>query len=174
MCPLTPRTPVRLDHLTSDWNQLWKQARQHEGVMHGVRALLALSVVLAVGWQQGWSWQLMPVLLGVVASALTETDDNWQGRLRIQLLSQVIFLGIAALVWWAHASPWLVAAALALCAFAMTMVGALGERYRALAFASLVFFIYVALSLQSSRLTAGQLVPYLWGGAAWYGLVSVC
>ena len=174
MCPLTPRTPVRLEHLTSDWNQLWKQARQHEGVMHGVRALLALSVVLAVGWQQGWSWQLMPVLLGVVASALTETDDNWQGRLRIQLLSQVIFLGIAALVWWAHASPWLVAAALALCAFAMTMVGALGERYRALAFASLVFFIYVALSLQSSRLTAGQLVPYLWGGAAWYGLVSVC
>lgn len=53
---------MRLEHLTSDWNQLWKQARQHEGVMHGVRAMLALSVVLLVGWQGDWSWQVMPVM----------------------------------------------------------------------------------------------------------------
>ncbi len=141
--------------------------------MHGVRALLALAAALGLGWLQDWSWQLMPVLLGVVASALTETDDNWRGRLHTQVRALVTFLGIAALVWWAQASPWVLAGALALCAFVLTMVGAMGERFRALAFASLVFFIYVALSLQSSRKAAGQLVPYLWGGAAWYGLVSV-
>jgi YccS/YhfK family integral membrane protein len=164
---------VRLDHLTTDWSQLWKQARQHEGVMHGVRALLALSVVLGVGWQRDWSWQVMPVLLGAIASALTETDDNWLGRLRTQLLAMAIFALITVLVWVTQPWPVATALALALCAFGLTLVGALGDRYRALAFASLVFFIYVALSMQSSQMAAGQLTPYLFGGAAWYGFVSV-
>jgi YccS/YhfK family integral membrane protein len=164
---------VRLEHLTSDWSRLWKQARQHEGVMHGARALLALSLVLAVGWRRDWDWQLMPVLLGVVASALTETDDHWLGRLRAQALAMLCFAGIAWVVWAAQPWPWLLAAALAGCAFVLSMLGALGERYRAIGFASLVFFIYVALSAKSSRQVAGQMTPYLFGGAAWYGLVSV-
>jgi YccS/YhfK family integral membrane protein len=164
---------VRLEHLTSDWSRLWKQARQHEGVMHGARALLALSLVLALGWQRDWSWQLMPVLLGVVASALTETDDHWLGRLRALALALLIFAFIAWVVWAAQPWPWLVAAALAGCAFVLSMLGALGERYRAIGFASVVFFIYSALSAKSSRQMAAQMTPYLFGGAAWYGLVSV-
>lgn len=164
---------MRLEHLTSDWNQLWKQARQHEGVMHGVRAMLALSVVLLVGWQGDWSWQVMPVMLGVVASALTETDDNWKGRLRTQLIAVAVFAVIAGLVSLTQPWPALLAAALALSAFVLTMAGAVGERYRAIAFASLVFFSYVALSMQSSRMAARQLTPYLFGGVAWYGFVSV-
>jgi YccS/YhfK family integral membrane protein len=141
--------------------------------MHGARALLALTVVLAVGWQRDWSWQVMPVLLGVVASALTETDDNWLGRLRAQVMAMLIFALIAWVVWASQPWPWLQAAALAGCAFVLAMGGALGERYRAIGFASLVFFIYVALSAKSSRQVAGQMTPYLYGGAAWYGLVSV-
>lgn len=164
---------MRLEHLTSDWNQLWKQARQHEGVMHGVRAMLALSVVLLVGWQRDWSWQVMPVLLGVVASALTETDDNWRGRLRTQVIAMAVFALIAGLVSLTQPWPALLAGALAVSAFVLTMAGAVGERYRAIAFASLVFFSYVALSMQSSRMAARQLTPYLFGGVAWYGLVSV-
>lgn len=141
--------------------------------MHGVRALLALSGVLAVGWQRDWSWQMMPVLLGVVASALTETDDNWLGRLRTQLLAMAIFAVIAWVVWATQPWPWLLGGALAVSAFVLSLSGALGERYRVIGFASLVFFIYVALSAQSSRQVARQMTPYLFGGAAWYGLVSV-
>ena len=72
--------------------------------MHGVRALLALSVVLGLGWQRDWSWQLMPVLLGVIASALTETDDNWAGRLRTQAMAMVSFALIDWVVW--ATLPW--------------------------------------------------------------------
>lgn len=115
--------------------------------MHGVRALLALSGVLAVGWQRDWSWQVMPVLLGVVASALTETDDNWLGRLRTQLLAMAIFAVIAWVVWATQPWPWLLGGALAVSAFVLSLSGALGERYRVIGFASLVFFIYVALTL---------------------------
>ena len=53
--------------------------------MHGVRALLALSVVLGLGWQRDWSWQLMPVLLGVVASALTKADPAQLDAARAEL-----------------------------------------------------------------------------------------
>lgn len=164
---------MRLDQFTSDWNQLWKQARQHEGVMHGARALLALSVVLGLGWQRDWSWELMPVLLGVIASALTETDDHWLGRLRTQCMAMVSFALITWTVWATLPWPPVMAGALALCAFVLTMMGALGERYRAIAFGSLVLFIYVSISAQSSRLVARDVTPYLFGGAAWYGLVSV-
>lgn len=142
--------------------------------MHGVRALLALSVVLGLGWQRDWSWQLMPVLLGVIASALTETDDNWAGRLRTQAMAMVSFALVDWVVWATLPWPPLLALALALCAFVLTMFGALGERYRALAFGSLVLFIYVALSAQASRTLARDITPYMFGGAAWYGLVSVC
>lgn len=98
--------------------------------MHGVRAMLALSVVLLVGWQGDWSWQVMPVMLGVVASALTETDDNWKGRLRTQLIAVAVFAVIAGLVSLAQPWPALLAGALALSAFVLTMVGAVGERDR--------------------------------------------
>ena len=66
------------------------------------------------------------------------------------------------------------AAVLALSAFVLTMLGALGERYRAIAFGALVLFIYTALSAQNNRDQALEVAPYLLGGAAWYGLVSLC
>jgi YccS/YhfK family integral membrane protein len=165
--------PVRLEQLEETWKQGWQRASHHEGVMHGTRALLALVCVLAYGWRADWDWQLMPVLLGVIASALSESDDNWRGRLRAQCLSMLAFLGIAWAVWAALPWPLLLVSVLAFSAFLLTMLGALGERYRAVAFGALVLFIYQALSAQTSRAHAQSITPYMLGGAAWYGLVSV-
>jgi len=141
--------------------------------MHGVRALLALGPVLGVGWACDWDWQLMPLLLGVIASALAETDDHWRGRLRLQCVALGVFSLVAGLVLATLAQPLGLAAALALCALALTMVGALGPRYQAIAFAALVFFLYVALSAPSGRHPPAQIVPWLFGGAIWHGAVSV-
>jgi uncharacterized membrane protein YccC len=164
---------VRLEHLSTDWNRLWRQARQHDGLMHGLRALAALVAVLGLAWVRDWSWQVMPVLLGVVASALTETDDPWRGRLRMQLCTLAVFGLLAAVVGAVLPWPLALTAATAVGAVVLTLAGALGERWRALGFGALVFGLYVALSAQSSRRPAGELTPLLLGGAAWYGLVSV-
>lgn len=141
--------------------------------MNGARALLALTCVLAVGWWAGWQDELMPVLLGVIASALTETDDNWRGRLRAQLMALSAFVVMAWAVWLTLPWPFLLMVVLAVSAFGLTMLGALSERYRAIAFGSLILFIYVAMSARTSRLHALDVTPLMLAGAAWYGVVSV-
>jgi YccS/YhfK family integral membrane protein len=164
---------VRWDQSEEHWTHSWRQASQHEGVMHGARALLALVCVLAYGWRADWEGELMPVLLGVIASALAESDDNWRGRLRAQCLALVAFVVMAAAVWLTLPTPLWLVTALAGSAFVLTMLGALGERYRAIAFGSLVLFIYAALSAHTSRADARDATPLMLAGAAWYGLVSV-
>lgn len=159
--------------MNDNWIANWKRTLNHEGFTRGAQALLALSCVLAVGWKADWQDELMPVVLGVLASAFTETDDNWSGRLKAQLISLISFGLMAAAVWASLPSFATLAAALALSAFVLTMLGALGERYRAIAFGSLVLFIYTALSAQNNRDQALDAAPYLLGGAAWYGLVSM-
>jgi len=158
--------------LNESWIASWQHARNHEGFTRGAQALFALASVLALGWQAGWRDALMPVLLGVLASAFTETDDDWRGRLKVQLIAQACFGLMAAAVWITLPSALGLAAALAVSAFVLTLLGALGERYRAIAFGSLVLFIYTALSAHNQREQALEVAPRLLAGAAWYGLVS--
>lgn len=157
----------------TSWKLSWQHARNHEGVTRGARAFCALAAVLAFGWWAQWQTELMPVLLGVIASALTETDDSWRGRLRAQLLALGCFCLMALAVWATVATPWVLMVVMAVAAFALTLLGALGERYRAVAFGSLVLFIYAALAAHTSQVAAVQATPLMLGGAGWYGLVSV-
>lgn len=159
--------------MEASWKSSWQRARNHEGFTRGARAFAALAAVLAWGWGEGWQTELMPVLLGVIASALTETDDSWRGRLRAQLLTLGCFGLMALAVWATVAWPWVLMAVLALSALAFTLLGAIGERYRAIAFGTLVLFIYAALAAHTSRAGAAQATPLMLAGAAWYGLVSV-
>lgn len=159
--------------MNDNWIASWQRARNHEGFTRGMQALLALGCVLALGWRAGWEDELMPVVLGVMASAFTETDDDWRGRLKTLLLALPSFALMMTAVWLTLPWPVLLAAAMALSAFVLTLLGALGERYRAIAFGALVLFIYAALSAENLRDRAYELAPYLFGGAIWYGLISL-
>ena len=159
--------------MDESWRLNWQRARNHEGFTRGARAFLALACVLAFGWHAGWQTELMPVLLGVIASALSETDDSWRGRLRAQLLALGCFGMVGLAVWATVESPWVLMAVMAVFAFAFGLLGALGERYRAIAFGSLTLCIYAALAAHASQAQAAQTTPLLLAGAAWYGLVSV-
>lgn len=159
--------------MDTTWKLSWQSARNHEGFTRGARAFLALAVVLACGWWADWQAELMPVLLGVIASALSETDDSWRGRLRAQCLALACFAFMAWAVWATVSWPWVLMGVMALSAFAFTMLGALSERYRAIAFGSLILFIYAGLAAHSSREGARAAIPLMLAGAAWYGVVSV-
>ena len=141
--------------------------------MRGGRALLALSATLAYGWWADWQTELMPVLLGVIASALSETDDSWRGRLKAQTLAMLCFALMALAVCTLVSRPWALMAMMGVLAFAFTMFGAVSERYRALAFGSLVLFIYEGLAAHNSQASALLATPLMLGGALWYGLISV-
>ncbi|MBU0588524.1 MAG: TIGR01666 family membrane protein [Gammaproteobacteria bacterium] len=167
------------------WLGFWRYGWKQEAVSRGVRALLALASVVLVGWWLGQTQALIPLLLGGIAGALAETEDTWRGQLRAQFTTLLCFALMALAVQSSLAYPAMLIAVLVLAAFGLTMLGALGERYRAIAFATLILAIYAALAAQSHDNAQTQLqtqqvfsvaqwqVLLLLAGAAWYALVSI-
>jgi len=143
---------------------------------YSVRVFVALTGSMAFCWYQDEMSLLIPLFLGVIASALSETDDSWQGRLNALLVTLVCFTASAVSVELLFPYPWLMVCALALASFGLTMLGALGERYGAIASATLILAVYTMIGVDQR----GGEVTNFWheplllvAGAAWYGILSV-
>ncbi|MGF6110804.1 TIGR01666 family membrane protein [Pseudomonas sp. ADAK2] len=143
---------------------------------YSVRVFIALTGSMAVCWYQDEMGLLIPLFLGIIASALAETDDSWQGRLNALAVTLVCFSIAALSVELLFPYPVIFIIALALAAFGLTMLGALGERYGAIASATLILSVYTMIGVDQR----GGAVTDFWhepvllvAGAAWYGLLSV-
>lgn len=143
---------------------------------YSVRVFIALTGSMAVCWYQDEMGLLIPLFLGIIASALAETDDSWQGRLNALAVTLVCFSIAALSVELLFPYPIIFIIALALAAFGLTMLGALGERYGAIASATLILSVYTMIGVDQR----GGAVTDFWhepvllvAGAAWYGLLSV-
>ncbi|MDA7414739.1 YccS family putative transporter [Xenophilus arseniciresistens] len=143
-----------------------------------LRVLLVLGGLTAVCRWYGWSGAALPLALGVIASALAETDDSWRGRLRAQLATLACFALMACGVEWLFPHPWAYVCGFALAAFGLTMLGAVGARYKAIVYATLILGMYATLGAEHAQ--AVGLAGWRWqepalllAGAAAFGLVSV-
>ena len=143
---------------------------------YSVRVFIALTGSMALCWYQDEMGLLIPLFLGIIASALAETDDSWQGRLNALAVTLVCFSVAAFSVELLFPYPYIFVCALALASFGLTMLGALGERYGAIASATLILSVYTMIGVDQR----GGAVTDLWheplllvAGAAWYGLLSV-
>ncbi len=159
---------------TERWlTRLWA----HEKASYGLRVFLALSTVLAACWYRNDLLPLPSLFLGIIASAIAEADDNGWGRSKSVLLSLLCFTAAAAAVIQLFASPLLFVAALALAAFALTLLGALGERYASIGQATVTLAIYMMVALDqqpgATHAQAWRHAALLLGGAAWYGALSI-
>lgn len=150
---------------------LWVITR--ESFACGARAFLALCSVFLIHSLANWQADLLPIMLGIVASALTETDDHWRPRLRSQLIALCTFAALNWAIWMCLPWPALLAIVISTSAFTLTMLGAIGDRYRAITFGSLVLVLYAAISAHESRELALISMPLLIIGATWYGIISV-
>ncbi|TWI50839.1 putative membrane protein (TIGR01666 family) [Pseudomonas duriflava] len=154
------------------WRHLWA----HNKASYGVRVFIALTGAMSVCWYFGSLTSISPVFLGIIASALAETDDNWLGRLK-SLLATLLCFGIAAVsVELLFPYPWLFVIGLALATFSLTMLGALGERYASIAQATVILSIYGMIGVDQRLNMDGVLwlePSLLLAGATWYGLLSV-
>ncbi|MDS9875816.1 YccS family putative transporter [Pseudomonas protegens] len=143
---------------------------------YSVRVFIALTGSMALCWYQDEMALLIPLFLGIIASALAETDDSWQGRLNSLAVTLVCFSIAALSVELLFPYPWIFAIALALASFGLTMLGALGERYGAIASATLILSVYTMIGVDQR---GGAVIDFwhepllLVAGAAWYGLLSV-
>ncbi|VVO42442.1 YccS family putative transporter [Pseudomonas fluorescens] len=143
---------------------------------YSVRVFIALTGSMALCWYLDEMALLIPLFLGIIASALAETDDSWQGRLNALAVTLVCFSVAAFSVEVLFPYPLIFVVALALASFGLTMLGALGERYGAIASATLILSVYTMIGVEQR----GGEVTNLWhepvllvAGAAWYGLLSV-
>ena len=143
---------------------------------YSVRVFIALTGTMAVCWYQDEMGLLIPLFLGIIASALAETDDSWQGRLNALAVTLVCFSVAALSVELLFPYPVIFIIALALASFGLTMLGALGERYGAIASATLILSVYTVIGVDQR---GGEVTDFwhepvlLVAGAAWYGLLSV-
>ena len=144
---------------------------------YSLRVLIAMAGSMGLTWYLGQPSLIIPLFLGIIASALAETDDSWLGRLSALLVTLLCFSIAAIAVELLFPYPWLFVAGLALSTFALVMLGALGERYGAIAQATLILSIYsmIAADQRNGELQQFWRDPLLLvAGAAWYGLLSVC
>ena len=152
--------------------RLWAQDK----FSYSVRVFIALTGSMAFCWYQNEMKLLIPLFLGIIASALSETDDSWQGRLNALLVTLVCFTAAATTVELLFPYPLLMVCALALASFGLTMLGALGERDGAIASATLILAVYTMIGVDQR---GGEVTDFwhdpllLVAGAAWYGVLSV-
>jgi len=143
---------------------------------YSVRVFIALTGSMALCWFQNEMDLLIPVFLGIIASALSETDDSWQGRLNALAVTLVCFSVASLSVELLFPYPLFFGCALAIAAFCLTMLGALGGRYGAIASATLILSVYTMIGVDQR---GGEVTDFwhepmlLVAGAAWYGLLSV-
>ncbi|MBE7374396.1 YccS family putative transporter [Pseudomonas lopnurensis] len=143
---------------------------------YSLRVLIALAGSMGLSWYLGQPALMIPLFLGIIASALAETDDSWRGRLSALLVTLLCFSIASVSVELLFPYPLFFVLALAASTFALVMLGALGERYATIAQATLILSIYSMIAADQR----GGVALHFWrdplllvAGAAWYGLLSV-
>ncbi|MCC5902129.1 MAG: TIGR01666 family membrane protein [Halomonas sp.] len=143
---------------------------------YSLRVFIAFSGALLFSGAAGDVALVIPLFLGIIACALSETDDSWQGRLQALAVTLACFTSASFVVQWLFPWPWLFALGLALSTFTLIMLGAIGQRYATIASGTLILSIYSMINIEQhggvdEDVAARQLL--LLAGAAWYGVISV-
>ena len=155
--------------------KVWSHGPIREFFSFNARVTLALIGVMAACLLMDQPQAIIPLLLGVIASALAETDDNWRGRLGAQLTTLVFFAMVVGSVRLSQPSAAWLLLVLVAAAFLLTLFGTVGERYRTMASATVIMSLYAAMATQANAATSLSPGPgiLLLSGAAWHGLISV-
>ncbi|WP_437881975.1 YccS family putative transporter [Pseudomonas sp. LRF_L74] len=162
--------------MSSTFSNTLRRLWAREKFTYGIRVLISLSGSMALCWLLDQIEFVIPLFLGCIAAALAESDDHWRGRLQALLVTLVCFAATAVSVQLLFPYPWLFVIGLALAAFSMTLLGGIGERYAAVAQATLILAIYTAIGLEHRGGEIGsfwQEPLLLISGAAWYGVLAV-
>ena len=158
--------------LTLSLRRLWTLDK----FAYSLRVFIAFSGALLFSGLAGDVALVIPLFLGIIASALSETDDSWQGRLQALVVTLLCFASASFVVQWLFPWPWLFAAGLAVSTFTLIMLGAIGQRYATIASGTLILSIYSMINIEQhggvdEDVASRQLL--LLAGAAWYGAISV-
>ncbi|CCO47935.1 putative Integral membrane protein, YccS [Vibrio nigripulchritudo SOn1] len=154
--------------LTTIFRHYWA----NKTINYSVRIAIALLGIVIPCWFYEQNTAIIPLILGIIAAALAETDDSFWGRMRALILTFICFAIAAFSIEFLFDQPVLFAIGLFVSTFAFIMLGAIGPRYASIAFGSLLIAIYTMLGAHESPNIWFQPVMLL-AGAAWYYFISM-
>lgn len=141
-----------------------------------IRVLIALSGVILYAVLGEHNPELMPLMLGVIATGMAETNDGWPGRALTLLCTLAIFAVVAFAIGALVTRPWVFAPLLGIGVFTLAMLRAAGASSAIIANAALTLAVYAMISA-TQNIQAAHLFWFeplwLFLGAAWYGLVAL-
>lgn len=142
----------------------------------GLRFFVALSLCTFGAWYSGHRDWLIPLYLGVIACAMSESDDSWQGRLIAIGVTLVCFLVMATAVEWLHPYPLQLAVFIIAATIILIVLGSAGARFASISYATLILAIYTMVGLEHRSHIDNQFwqyAPLLLTGSVVYGVLSV-
>ncbi|MDF4973408.1 YccS family putative transporter [Vibrio parahaemolyticus] len=141
-------------------------------INYSILILITLLGVVIPAWYFGQNTLITPLILGVIAAALAESDDSFMGRIKALILTFICFAIAAFSIEILFHTPWLFATGLFISTFGFIMLGAIGPKYASIAFGSLLIAIYTMLGAHESTNIWFQPLLLL-TGAAWYYFMSM-
>ncbi|ROO25354.1 hypothetical protein SAOR_12445 [Salinisphaera orenii MK-B5] len=141
-----------------------------------LRVLIALAGVVVFTGLRDDPHELIPLLLGVIASAIAETDDHWRHRARALAVTLLCFSLAALTVEALFGHPWAFAPALFAGCFVLVMMGAISGRYATIANATLLLSVYTMIGVDQHSQPGAPFwrEPLLLvAGAGWYGVLAL-
>lgn len=159
---------VRYVNTISQLRHYWA----NKTINYSLLILVTLLGVVIPAWYLQLNSHIIPLILGIIAAALAESDDSFTGRIKSQTLTLICFAIAAFSIELLFNTPWAFAVGLFISTFGFIMLGAIGPRYASIAFGSLLIAIYAMLGAHESINIWFQPLMLL-TGAAWYYLVSM-
>ncbi len=141
-------------------------------INYSILILITLLGVVIPTWYFGQNTLITPLILGVIAAALAESDDSFTGRVKALFLTFICFAVAAFSIEILFDTPWAFAIGLFVSTFGFIMLGAIGPKYASIAFGSLLIAIYTMLGAHESTNIWFQPLLLL-TGAAWYYFMSM-
>lgn len=122
----------------------------NDRINYSIRVFIALVGVALPCWYLNAKPEITPLVLGIIAAALAETDDNLSGRIKALITTLICFVVAAFSIELLFPYPPLFAIGLFCSTFGFIMLGAMGPRYASIAFASLLLAVYTMLGAEQS------------------------
>ncbi|MCE0496019.1 YccS family putative transporter [Vibrio salinus] len=140
-------------------------------INYSILIFIALMGIAVPTYQYHLNTWMTPLILGVIAAALTEQDESLVGRIKANVLTIICFAIATISIQILFNHPVLFAIGLCCSTFGFIMLGAIGPRYASIAFGSLLIAVYTMLGIPQS--------PEFWfqptlllSGAIWYYFLS--
>ena len=120
----------------------------------------------------GFDQLIVPATLGAIATALTDFDDRLSIRLRNLAYVCVLFFGVSSILDFLHPYKFFFILYLSLSSACFILMGALGQRYAAISFGTILLSIYTMFGLGEYDHWYFQPSCFVLG-AFWYGATAI-